>query len=110
MCIRDSGYDDDDYGDDEYDDDEYEGRGRRRGKDQEDEDVNPKMAKVMKILMIVVAVIIALVAVILIGKAAGLFKVGPSSNAETTEDSVEVPKVVGMTEKEACLLYTSRCV
>ena len=97
----DDGYDDDDYGDDEYDDDEYEGRGRRRGKDQEDEDVNPKMAKVMKILMIVVAVIIALVAVILIGKAAGLFKVGPSSNAETTEDSVEVPHVVGMTEKEA---------
>ncbi len=97
----DDGYDDDDYGDDEYDDDEYEGRGRRRGKDQEDEDVNPKMAKVMKILMIVVAVIIALVAVILIGKAAGLFKVGPSSNAETTEDSVEVPNVVGMTEKEA---------
>ena len=54
----------------------------------QDEDVNPRMAKVMKILMIVVAVIIAFIAIFLIGKAAGCrFKFGPGSGRITDTKS-----------------------
>lgn len=92
-------YDDDGY-DDEYDDDEYEEDYDDDG--AQDEDVNPRMAKVMKILMIVVAVIIAFIAIFLIGKAAGVFKFGPGTAiTDTKSEKVEVPNVVGMDEDEA---------
>ena len=92
-------YDDDGY-DDEYEDDEYEEDYDDDG--AQDEDVNPKMARVMKILMIVVAVIIAFIAIFLIGKAAGVFKFGPGTAiTDTSSEKVEVPNVVGMDEDEA---------
>ena len=92
-------YDDDGY-DDEYEDDEYEEDYDDDG--AQDEDVNPRMAKVMKILMIVVAVIIAFIAIFLIGKAAGVFKFGPGTAiTDTSSEKVEVPNVVGMDEDEA---------
>ena len=92
-------YDDDGY-DDEYEDDEYDDDYDDDG--AQDEDVNPRMAKVMKILMIVVAVIIASIAIFLIGKAAGVFKFGPGTAiTDTKSEKVEVPNVVGMDEDEA---------
>ena len=92
-------YDDDGY-DDEYEDDEYDDDYDDDG--AQDEDVNPRMAKVMKILMIVVAVIIAFIAIFLIGKAAGVFKFGPGTAiTDTKSEKVEVPNVVGMDEDEA---------
>ncbi len=113
--IKNSSYDDeydDDYDDDEYDeydddgyDDEYEDDEYEEDYDDDgarDEDVNPKMARVMKILMIVVAVIIAFIAIFLIGKAAGVFKFGPGTAiTDTKSEKVEVPNVVGMDEDEA---------
>ena len=90
----DDSYDEDDYDDEDYDPDDYD-------RDQ-DEDVNPKMAKVMKILMIVVAVIIAFIAIFLIGKAAGVFKFGPSiAISDDKKEEVEVPNVVGEKEEDA---------
>lgn len=112
--IRDSydGYDDDygdggddDYGtgdfDDEYDDDFYDHYGKgRRGKDSED--VNPRMNKVMKVLTVVVAIIIVFILIFAIGKAAGIFKsFGGNITAEKTDEEVEVPSVLGMTEEQA---------
>ena len=107
-------YDDDDYGDDDYDDDQYDdddeydddyeddykkkGGKKRKG----DEEVNPRMNKIMKILTIVVVVIVLFIAVFAIGKAAGIFKsFGTGVTAEENEEQVKVPKVVGMTEDEA---------
>ncbi|XCP86604.1 Stk1 family PASTA domain-containing Ser/Thr kinase [Roseburia hominis] len=104
----DSDYDDSDY-DDDYDDEEYDdGRyDRRRGYDDEDDDydvdekrgrngeVNPRMNKMMKILTIVVAVIIVFVLLFIIGKAAGIIKFGPGTQAqENVEAKVEVPKLI----------------
>lgn len=80
---------DDDYEDSEYDDEE-----------ELDEDVNPKMAKVMKVLMIVVAVIIAFAVIFMVGRAAGVFKIG-NKVTTSTEETVKVPDLVGMTEEEA---------
>ncbi|MDD3401908.1 MAG: Stk1 family PASTA domain-containing Ser/Thr kinase [Hespellia sp.] len=80
----------DDYEDEDYDDDE-----------ELDEDVNPKMAKVMKILMIVVAVIIAFAVIFMIGRAAGVFKIGNDTSSTSTESKVKVPKLVGLTKEEA---------
>ena len=107
-------YDDDDYGDDDYDDDQYDdddeyeddyeddykkkGGKKRKG----DEEVNPRMNKIMKILTIVVVVIVLFIAVFAIGKAAGIFKsFGTGITAEESDEQVKVPKVVGMTEDEA---------
>lgn len=107
-------YDDDDYGDDDYDDDQYDdddeydddyeddykkkGGKKRKG----DEEVNPRMNKIMKILTIVVVVIVLFIAVFAIGKAAGIFKsFGTGVTAEENDEQVKVPKVVGMTEDEA---------
>lgn len=102
-------YSDDEYGDDEYDDeyddDEYEedDYGSKKGrKGKNSDDVNPRMNKIMKILTIVVIVIIVFILIFTIGKAAGLFKFGPSINTEENDSSkVKVPNVVGMTEDEA---------
>ena len=107
-------YDDDDYGDDDYDDDQYDdddeydddyeddykkkGGKKRKG----DEEVNPRMNKIMKILTIVVVVIVLFIAIFAIGKAAGIFKsFGTGITAEESDEQVKVPKVVGMTEDEA---------
>ncbi len=104
-------YEDDRYGDgryddeyeDEYDDrydDEYEPRSGRGRKGVEE--VNPRMNKVMKILTVVVAVIILFILVFTIGKTAGLFKtIDKGTEAEKTDSKVEVPNVVGKSEKEA---------
>ena len=91
-------YDDDDEYDDEYDDDEYD----RRGKKKNSDDVNPRMKKVMKILTVVVIAIILSIVIFAVGKAAGVFKFGPSLNLNKTEtNTVKVPDVKGMTEDEA---------
>ena len=95
-------YDDDEdvYDDDEYDDDNYRQKHGKKGKSSDD--VNPRMGKIMKILTIVVTVIIVFILVFTIGKAAGLFKFGPSLiSEETSEEKVKVPDVVGMTEADA---------
>lgn len=98
----DAGYDDEDaeYDDEDYDEDEYgSGRGKK-GKDSDE--VNPRMNKIMKILTIVVAVIIIFILIFTIGKAAGVFKFGPSLKTnEETEEMVKVPNVLGKTEEEA---------
>lgn len=89
-------YDEDDYGEDE-DDEEYEGR--RRDKN---DDMNPRMAKIMRILTIVAVVIIIFVMLFIVGKATGLLKFGPSFSTEAEKkDEVKVPNIVGQTEEEA---------
>lgn len=100
-------YEDDEYGDEDYDEeydeeeeDEYDSKRGRKGRNSEA--VNPRMNKIMKILTIVVVVIIVFILIFTIGKAAGLFKFGPSINTEENDSSkVKVPNVVGMTEDEA---------
>lgn len=90
-------YDEDEYDEDEYDEDEYDEDGKRgKGSDE----VNPKMKKLTRILTVVVAIIIAFIVIFAIGRAAGIFRIGPESPNET-EDMVEVPNVVGMTEDDA---------
>lgn len=91
-------YDEDEYDEDDddfEDDDDY-----KKGKNKKNSDVNPSTAKVMKILTIVIAVIIVFVVVIMVGKAAGVFKFGPSTTTQTTAD-IKVPSVVGMKQVEA---------
>lgn len=74
--------------------------------DDDNEAVNPKVEKVMKILSIVVGVIILCIVLFMIGRAAGIFKFGPSTKKEETKkekDSgkVVMPEIVGMDEPEA---------
>ena len=89
--------DDDEYDeDDEYDDDEYDDEKQGKGADE----VNPRMKKITRILTIVVAVIIAFILMFAIGRAAGIFSVGPGKKPDT-ENTVTVPNVVGMTEDKA---------
>jgi serine/threonine-protein kinase len=59
------------------------------------------MNKIVKILMSVVAAIIAFIIIFAIGRAVGIFKVGPGTNVTETAGKVKVPDVVGKTEKEA---------
>ena len=110
---EDDDYDEDDYDEDDYDeddddydeyeddeyDDEYDSKHVKKGKDSDD--VNPRMRKITKILTIVVAIIIIFILVFSIGKAAGVFKFGPSLISEDSEEQVKVPNVVGMTEEQA---------
>lgn len=91
-------YDEDEYDEDEYDEDEYDVDDGKRGK--RSDEVNPKMKKLTRILTVVVAIIIAFIVIFAIGRAAGIFRIGPESSNET-EDMVEVPNVVGMTEDDA---------
>ncbi len=100
---------DDEYDDDEYDDDEYDEeydtaykndgkKSKKRGKDE----VDPKMKKVTKILMVVAVVIIAFILIFIGGKAAGIFKFGPSIPAiESDGNTIKVPDLVGLTEVQA---------
>ena len=91
-------YDEDEYDEDEYDEDEYDVDDGKRGKGSDE--VNPKMKKLTRILTVVVAIIIAFIVIFAIGRAAGIFRIGPE-NPNETEDMVEVPNVVGMTEDDA---------
>ena len=91
-------YDEDEYDEDEYDEDEYDVDDGKRGKGSDE--VNPKMKKLTRILTVVVAIIIAFIVIFAIGRAAGIFRIGPESPNET-KDMVEVPNVVGMTEDDA---------
>ena len=91
-------YDEDEYDEGEYDEDEYDVDDGKRGKGSDE--VNPKMKKLTRILTVVVAIIIAFIVIFAIGRAAGIFRIGPESPNET-EDMVEVPNVVGMTEDDA---------
>lgn len=91
-------YDEDEYDEDEYNEDEYDVDDGKRGKGSDE--VNPKMKKLTRILTVVVAIIIAFIVIFAIGRAAGIFRIGPESPNET-EDMVEVPNVVGMTEDDA---------
>ena len=103
-------YDEDEYDEDEYDEDEFEDDFFDDDEDEYDVDdgkrgkgsdeVNPKMKKLTRILTVVVAIIIAFIVIFAIGRAAGIFRIGPESPNET-EDMVEVPNVVGMTEDDA---------
>ena len=91
--------------------------------DEDEEDLNPKMDKIVGILGIVAAAIICIVILVAVGKAFGVFgsetpstdnNLIPTQSAETTvtgtvtpteavdsENMVEVPNIVGMTEEEA---------
>lgn len=48
-----------------------------------------------------VAVIIAFIVMFAIGRAAGIFKIGPGIKPDPEDGKVEVPNVVGMTEEKA---------
>lgn len=90
----------DDYDDDGYDDEEEEKYRSRKG--SRSNDVNPRMNKMMKILTIVVAVIIVFILIFVIGKAAGVFKFGPGTEAvETDSKNIEVPPLVGENKEVA---------
>lgn len=88
----------DDY-DEDYDDDEQD-RERRRQAAKKKAEVDPRMAKIMKIMTIVAAVVFVLILALIIGNVAGLFKSGNGTVTEQ-DDSNRVPKLVGMTLKEA---------
>ena len=70
-------YDEDEYDEDEYDEDEYDVDDGKRGKGSDE--VNPKMKKLTRILTVVVAIIIAFIVIFAIGRAAGIFRIGPES-------------------------------
>lgn len=92
---------DDEYGYDD-DDDDYEERRARRQKAAGKKEIDPKMAKIMKILTIVVTVIFIFILIFVIGKAAGLFSVGPNNNeTHSQNEKIKVPDLVGKTEEEA---------
>lgn len=102
--------DEEDEEEEEYDeeDEEYE-----EEYESEDDDLNPKMEKIITVLGILAAAIIVTIALALVGKALGVFKSAPkpdSNNqieAEAEEDDnntgnkVKVPNVVGMSIEKA---------
>lgn len=93
---------DEEYEDGEYDDDEY-GDEEDEDEERDSDEVNPRMNKVIRIMTIVVAVIIIFVLVLVVGRAAGLFRFGSGTSVTQEEDSgkVKVPNVVGKTLDEA---------
>ncbi|MGN0403885.1 MAG: Stk1 family PASTA domain-containing Ser/Thr kinase [Bariatricus sp.] len=96
----------DDYDDDGYDDEEEKYRNRKGSRSN---DVNPRMNKMMKILTIVVAVIIVFILIFVIGKAAGVFKFGPGTEAvETDSKNIEVPPLVGENKEVADEMCSKR--
>ena len=64
-----------------------------RANDLEDDDVDPKMEKVMTTMMIVAAVIIAFIAIFAVGRVVGLFG---KSSAKVKDGYTLVPNVVGL--------------
>lgn len=93
--------DDDDYNYD-YDDDDAE---EEELPDNIEDDIDPKLQKIVMIGGIIAAVIIAMFVMLFVGKAAGWFKFGDGGNRNSTEDepqSVEMTvSVVGMQIEEA---------
>lgn len=76
---------------------------------EDEDDVDPRMEKVMTILLIVAAVVIAVVAIVVIGNVLGLF--GKSSGGDDTAIEAEsgmsiVPDLVGKSFKDAEKLLT----
>ena len=92
---------DDDYDEDAYDEDEYDEEYDSKKKNKSSDEVNPRMKKVTRILTIVAAVLIAFIVIFAIGKAAGVFKIGPDILPVEETDMVTVPNIVGKTEEEA---------
>lgn len=93
---------------DEYDEYEEERSRRRRSKNGSNKEnassnkgINPKMARVMRILTIVVALIFVFILVFFVGKATGIFKIGPGNPIVNPSEKQVVPKLVGKTEEEA---------
>ena len=86
-------YDEDEYDEGEYDEDEYDVDDGKRGKGSDE-------VNLTRIRTVVVASMMAFIVIFAIGRAAGIFRIGPESPNET-EDMVEVPNVVGMTEDDA---------
>jgi len=100
--------------DDDYDDDyEYERPGRG---DDDENDVDPKLAKAVMIGGIAAAVVIAVIILVVVGNVMGWFKFGSGSESSTTtattvtseqgsstEQEVirEMPNVVGYTQRAA---------
>lgn len=90
----------------EYDEDiEYDENGDPM---EDDEEMNPKLEKLMTVLGIIAAVIIASIALFLIGKAAGIFKFSPATEKEETvqteeesKNTVTMPDIVGKSIDEA---------
>lgn len=74
-----------------------------------EDDVDPKMEKVVTILMVVAAIIITIIAVVVVGKIFGAFSFGSDDSEgtvkeltiETSKSTIKVPNVVGMTVTEA---------
>ncbi len=92
---------DSDY-EDEYDedyDDEEERVKKRESTKKEKNEIDPKMAKIMKILTIVITVIFVFILIFVIGKAAGIFKIGPDINK--TSEKIVVPDLLGEYEEDA---------
>lgn len=95
--------DDDDYNYD-YDDDDEEEEVENLPDNIEDDDIDPKLQKIVMIGGIIAAVIIAMFIMLFVGKAAGWFKFGEGKNTGETEDnqSVEMTlNVVGMDMEDA---------
>ena len=106
---EDDSYEDDEYEDDyEYDDDYSDSRNGYRP-EEEKSDVDPNTKKITKILMIVAAVIVAFAVIFMAGKAAGIFKAGPSKVQEETQTrKVRVPNVVGKSKEEATKILNKK--
>ena len=87
---------------------------RRRNRDyyddfEDDDDVDPRMEKVMTILLIVAAVVIAVVAIVVIGNVMGLFGKNSSDNEpgiEAESGMSVVPDLVGKSFDDASKLLT----
>ncbi len=66
--------------------------------EEDDDEVDPKMDKIMTILMISAAVILALVVIFIVGKVTGQFG---SGDTEVEEGVIYVPNLVGLSLTEA---------
>lgn len=91
-------YDGDDE-DDEDDEDDYDRRRRQGDRRGRKTNVNDNTKRIMRILMIVAGVVIALLVLFLVANATGFFK-GPGLKT-STEETVPVPDVRGMTFEQA---------
>ena len=76
--------------DDDYDDyDDYDSRDYDRKKDEE-EDVDPKLAKAVMIGGIAAAVIVAVIILIIVGNVMGWFKFGKGNDSTTAEITTDI--------------------
>ncbi len=96
--------DDEDYNYDYDEDDDDEEEMEELPDNIEDDDIDPKLQKIVMIGGIIAAVIIAMFIMLFVGKAAGWFKFGNGKSTEGSEDnqSVEMTlNVVGMNIEDA---------